>query len=1280
MSRYTGHASLQELLGRSSGNRGYGGYGESSNGFGNAAARGATDDPLSDPSPASPTGKARARALLPPQVVEALFGHDGAAGGGIGGAGGTRKRPREGGEEQAADPAPGAPPPAATASRGGAEARPCCPVCGRALALFASSSASSSSAPLDLDSVNRHVDACLIASRGKNGGAAAAAEAASGKGGDRRSKGKQRGQRQASLLGMRKVVKVKREEGQQQQQQQTPEEAGEQQQEKSAAAPPPSPAPPGPPPPPRPPPPLLSLPPLSETCFESRLVSRRHAAANASSTSSAAPAAAAAAPAAPAAAARETETPSLAAGAVVSLLRERSNAADGAAVRAVAFPGAAGSLGYLPSSVAARLAPLLDAPGGACAATATLCEGCPSGGGLASPLRVRVEVVLPRGGSGSDEARIPCLLRLVAAAAAAAREDSARGASGPGGRLLAAALPALDAALTPREEGGDAHLFSAEELSVLGALRGRGGGGGGGGGAGVPREAAALFLRIYSSRRPSRWVRPSKVAASSGESSPPPRAEGGASAAAAASAALALVRAGLAVPLPAGGDGDRGDRGEDALVAASDALTSGELRAALLSFSRGSSAPSFPSSSSSSTSSPAYASPLSASALRRMGRADLLSLAARALRGRSGGAPAAARAGMTAALCAALAAAPSPASAPAAPPSLSAPRSSPLPAFRLRTAAMRALRRCERAAFLSEGVTFSTVSAAAAGGMRSLPRYRADRWRAPGPALPPAFASRAEFLEYETSLAEAAALDDALDRSLSASTPAERAEAAAAVEAAMVPCVDFVTRRRQMMGGDGDGGGGGGFPTSPPPPGGAGGGGAGTKKENAPPPPTATAAATATAASTWQTQQNCSSPQPPAAAPAPSSASFLTRFSALGVRLACATVSAAWLEGRRRRAEADEIHWGCLGVTAPPSPSPSSGPSSAAAAAAVGQQQSPPQERRCSFRRRGHWWTRLALNAEAAGRPSQALEVVEAALADDADNVSWGDRLGLMRRGHRLARPPRRWKAPPAAWAAAAGREPRERVLVAATLDSSTTSNSRSASKNAKSVFEGNLTVERLALDFYSKPQNGGWKGAHAEGGVWGCLFRALFHDVMFPPSSPSSETEIGGGSSGGSSDGCSSSELRALSMLRVPCQRYPLDFGSPLFYELRKDQIDALLERIRASSPADLAGTVSRIWDRGLGPYAAGGTEGRWNTSDGRGPRGGAGRQELRELCGCLGGRALAAVLELFAKGVAREGGMPDLVLWRLKVQEGSVDLFGEAMVVEVKGPRDRLSVRFFF
>ena len=59
--------------------------------------------------------------------------------------------------------------------------------------------------------------------------------------------------------------------------------------------------------------------------------------------------------------------------------------------------------------------------------------------------------------------------------------------------------------------------------------------------------------------------------------------------------------------------------------------------------------------------------------------------------------------------------------------------------------------------------------------------------------------------------------------------------------------------------------------------------------------------------------------------------------------------------------------------------------------------------------------------------------------------------------------------------------------------------------------------MERLALDHYSRPENGGWKGAHAEGGVWGCLFRALFHDVMFPSSSSSSsELDSNGGGGGG--------------------------------------------------------------------------------------------------------------------------------------------------------------------
>lgn len=58
----------------------------------------------------------------------------------------------------------------------------------------------------------------------------------------------------------------------------------------------------------------------------------------------------------------------------------------------------------------------------------------------------------------------------------------------------------------------------------------------------------------------------------------------------------------------------------------------------------------------------------------------------------------------------------------------------------------------------------------------------------------------------------------------------------------------------------------------------------------------------------------------------------------------------------------------------------------------------------------------------------------------------------------------------------------------------------------------------------------------------------------------------------------------------------------------------------------------------------------------------------ELKEVARCLGGKGLAAILEMFA--VDHESwtaGMPDLVLWRPED--------GRCMLSEVKSPRDRLS-----
>ena len=54
----------------------------------------------------------------------------------------------------------------------------------------------------------------------------------------------------------------------------------------------------------------------------------------------------------------------------------------------------------------------------------------------------------------------------------------------------------------------------------------------------------------------------------------------------------------------------------------------------------------------------------------------------------------------------------------------------------------------------------------------------------------------------------------------------------------------------------------------------------------------------------------------------------------------------------------------------------------------------------CCPSRRGEWWLRLSINAEHLGRPVDALELAETALADDY--LSNGDRLALQRRVLRL--------------------------------------------------------------------------------------------------------------------------------------------------------------------------------------------------------------------------------------------------------------------------------------
>jgi Fanconi-associated nuclease 1 len=330
---------------------------------------------------------------------------------------------------------------------------------------------------------------------------------------------------------------------------------------------------------------------------------------------------------------------------------------------------------------------------------------------------------------------------------------------------------------------------------------------------------------------------------------------------------------------------------------------------------------------------------------------------------------------------------------------------------------------------------------------------------------------------------------------------------------------------------------------------------------------------------------------------------FLRRYCAAWVHVAMATAGVSVLERRRRYREAADRLQQLLGGW----PSPG---------------------------RRGGWWARLSTDLEHLGHAADALEVAEAALADGA--LGRGDRLGLQRRALRLGRPPRRWRRPP--WAAAALREPREARLAAPLLPPPgggpplPGAKSRFASLADDSKVVG---VEELALEHYAQPANGGWRGAHCEGGAWSSLFGLLFYEALFDASVPDA--------------------------LRAPLQAGPLDLDEPdgAFYAARAPFLEARLAAIAAGgAPALLAAA----WAAHEGEVVRGVAWERWSP------------EKLAEIAACVGGPALAAVCRLLAEDHGGwRGGMPDLLLWRpdADLPPGAP----RARLVEVKGPRDRLS-----
>lgn len=120
--------------------------------------------------------------------------------------------------------------------------------------------------------------------------------------------------------------------------------------------------------------------------------------------------------------------------------------------------------------------------------------------------------------------------------------------------------------------------------------------------------------------------------------------------------------------------------------------------------------------------------------------------------------------------------------------------------------------------------------------------------------------------------------------------------------------------------------------------------------------------------------------------------------------------------------------------------------------------------------------------------------------------------------------------------------------------------------------------------------------------------------------------------------------------------QTAPLDLETDSFYEVRKSQIEALLDKIQLGMAEEILITS---WELHKGTACRGVNWDRHSLS------------ELRAAVACIGGSCTASICRHLAQDYRSwSSGMPDLLLWRFHDNYS-----GEAKLVEVKGPRDRLS-----
>ncbi|KAF8014411.1 hypothetical protein BT93_H0284 [Corymbia citriodora subsp. variegata] len=269
--------------------------------------------------------------------------------------------------------------------------------------------------------------------------------------------------------------------------------------------------------------------------------------------------------------------------------------------------------------------------------------------------------------------------------------------------------------------------------------------------------------------------------------------------------------------------------------------------------------------------------------------------------------------------------------------------------------------------------------------------------------------------------------------------------------------------------------------------------------------------------------------------------------------------------------------------------------------------------------RRGYWTVRLSINLEHLGFLDESLSVAEDGLLDPW--VRAGSRMALQKRVLRLGKPPRRWKIPRSfeitKW------KIKEVHVQGRPLNCEMGQKSRFYGEDGEQC-----GVEQLALQYYAN-EGGCWSGIHTESGIWLTMFGLLMWDVIF-------------------SD--------VPNVFRTKFQTAPLDLETDSFYLARKGLIETHLQSIQDGMAEEILITS---WESHVGTACRGVNWDRHSLS------------ELRAAVTCVGGPCLASLCRLLSQDYRTwSSGMPDLLLWQFHGEYR-----GEAKLVEVKGPNDRLS-----